>query len=134
MVVKRSENRGSGNAGVLVPPRLRGLNKKVGDVDPLHALEIPARQIARQRVIGIDERRHSPHRSALGRDPIRELLVPMHSTPPAKDTPPSGGLQVDSAPKRDSTWPHQYHGTKFTNLIHGSTICLSRSTTARGAE
>src|SRR5262245_44373380 len=66
------------------------MNKKVGDIDPVDALEISTRQIARQRVIGIDERRHSAHRAALGRDPVREFFVPMHPTPPAKDNSPDG--------------------------------------------
>jgi hypothetical protein len=43
------------------------------------------------------------------------------------------GLQVESAPKRDPKLPGKYHGTKFTVIFYGSTICLSRSTTWRGA-
>src|SRR5215813_1922461 len=89
LLLNRAQQLVGGNADVLVPPRLRGLNKKVGNVDPVDTFEISTRQIAQQRVIGVDQRCHSAHGSALGRDPVRELFVPKHPTPPAWDPPPT---------------------------------------------
>src|SRR5262245_32355520 len=83
-LLDRTQQFVGGELNVLIAAGLGGLYNEISRIGPVRALEMTGLEILGQRVIGSDQLRHAGHRSALRRNEVCELLVPMHSSPPPR--------------------------------------------------